>query len=539
MTLPRLILTGASGFVGRHLLEALCDDWTVYGIARRSQARCGARVHPNLTWFQVDIGDREALADVFGKIREQGGADVVVHLAAHYDFTGEDHPEYFRTNVDGLRNTLDLSVEAGVKQFFFSSSTAACELPPHGRTLDETSPPDGRHIYAQTKRIGETMVGGYKDRFTPVIMRFAAMFSDYCEYPPLYMFLETWLSDAWNRHVLGGKGESAIPYLHVADAVAFLVRLLERREDWNAAGGPPREPRRRHEPRANSSPRRWRTRARRRPARSGCRKSSAGPECWPATSRAASSATDRSSARGWPSTSTRSWRSTRRGRARARGGRLASASRSSGVSRSSSRTGGLYPLDWHRLNRAAMKTVHVPQNLRLYQLLERHQAELVEEYSKALDEARLPSYQHVSPEDHEWHHKMILRQLMNAVRTQDRHVLVAYCGDLAERRYRTGFPRKRTSAGRSPRSTASARPSSPAIPTRVARARDPRRRHDPAQVGRRPDPGDVREPRGRRRAPGALRRRGRFRVSRGPLTRAAERPARRPPAGAGPRRRRP
>ena len=103
---------------------------------------------------------------------------------------------------------------------------AACELPPPGKTLDEMSPPDGRHIYAQTKRIGETMVGGYKDRFTPVIVRFAAMFSDWCEYPPLYMFFETWLSDAWNRHVLGGKGESAIPYLHVSDAVAFVVRLL-------------------------------------------------------------------------------------------------------------------------------------------------------------------------------------------------------------------------------------------------------------------------------------------------------------------------
>ena len=132
MTLPRLILTGASGFVGRHVLEEICDDWIVYGIARRSQARCGAPTHPNLTWFQVDIGDRDALAGVFGKIREQGGADAVLHLAAHYDFTGEEHPEYFRTNVDGLRNTLDLSALAGVEQFFFSSSVAACELPPAG-----------------------------------------------------------------------------------------------------------------------------------------------------------------------------------------------------------------------------------------------------------------------------------------------------------------------------------------------------------------------------------------------------------------------
>ena len=61
----------------------------------------------------------------------------------------------------------------------------------------------------------------------------------------------------------------------------------------------------------------------------------------------------------------------------------------------------------------------MPPNLRLYQLLERHEAELVEAYSKALDDARLPSYEHVSPEDHEWNHKIVLRHLMNAVRTQD------------------------------------------------------------------------------------------------------------------------
>jgi nucleoside-diphosphate-sugar epimerase len=438
MTLPRLILTGASGFVGRHLLEAICDDWTVYGIARRSQARCGAPVHPNLSWFQVDIGDREALADVFGKIQDAGGADVVVHLAAHYDFTGEDHPEYFRTNVDGLRNMLDLSADIGVEQFFFSSSVAACELPPPGKTLDETSPPDGRHIYAQTKRIGETMVGGYKDRFKPVIVRFAAMFSDWCEYPPLYMFFETWLSDAWNRHVLGGKGESAIPYLHVSDAVAFLVRLLERRADWT-----PREiliaspdgatshnalfaATMSHE---SSKP----VSAVRMP------KALCGPGML-ARDLAGRVLGDRPFERPWMAEYIDTVMAIDASKTRARTG-WAPRDRLEILRRlpfllENRRT---YPLDWHRLNRAAMKTVHVPQNLRLYQLLERHQAELVEAYSQALDDAHLPSYVNVSPEDHEWHHKMILRQLMNAVRTQDRHVLVAYCGDLAERRYRKGF----------------------------------------------------------------------------------------------------
>ncbi len=438
MTLPRLILTGASGFVGRHLLEALCDDWIVSGIARRSQARCGAPVHPNLSWYQVDIGDREALADVFGKIKGAGGADVVVHLAAHYDFTGEEHPEYFRTNVDGLRNTLDLSADIGVRQFFFSSSVAACELPPPGQTLDETSPPDGRHIYAQTKRIGETMVGGYKDRFLPVIARFAAMFSDQCEYPPLYMFLETWLSDAWNRRVLGGRGESAIPYLHVSDAVAFLVRLLERRDDWKprevliaSPDGATSHNELFDATMAHESPSP--------PAAIRMPKVLCGPGMW-GRDLAGRLLGHRPFERPWMAEYIDTVMAIDASKTRARTG-WAPRPRLEILRRlpfllENRRT---YPLDWHRLNRAAMKTVHVPQNLRLYQLLERHQPELVEEYTKALHGAALPSYQRVSDEDHEWHHRMILRQLMNAVRTQDRHVLVAYCGDLAERRYRQGF----------------------------------------------------------------------------------------------------
>jgi len=438
MTLPRLILTGASGFVGRHLLEEICDDWIVYGIARRSQARCGARTHPNLTWFQVDIGDRGALTGVFGKILEQGGADAVLHLAAHYDFTGEDDPEYFRTNVDGLRNTLDLSAGAGIRQFFFSSSVAACELPRPGRALDETSPPDGRHIYAQTKRIGEAMVGGYRDRFTPVVVRFAAMFSDWCEYPPLYMFLETWLSSAWNRHLLGGRGQSAIPYLHISDAVAFLTRLLERRGDWKPSevliASPDGATSHRglfdatmfHESRVPVRP-------------FLVPKALCGPGML-ARDLAGRLTGERPFERPWMAEYIDTVMAIDASRTRERLGwapraRLEVIRRLPFLLENRS----MYPLDWHRLNRAAMKRVRVPQNLRLYQLLDRHQSELVEEYSRALEGAHLPSYAHVSPEDHAWHHKMILRQLMNAVRTQDRHVLAAYCRDLAERRRLQGF----------------------------------------------------------------------------------------------------
>ena len=64
MALPTLVLTGASGFVGRHLLESLAAEYRIFGIARRSQIRCGAPVHPNITWFQVDIGERLSLIHI-------------------------------------------------------------------------------------------------------------------------------------------------------------------------------------------------------------------------------------------------------------------------------------------------------------------------------------------------------------------------------------------------------------------------------------------------------------------------------------------
>ncbi len=163
MELPRLIITGASGFIGRHLLEYFKDEFNIVGLARRSQLHCGAPIHNNITWYQVDIGDRESLASAFQYIRESGGADYVIHLAAHYDFTGDDNPEYWRTNVEGMRNVLEECRNLDLKRLVFSSSVAACAFPDHGDFLTEKNPPDGDHIYAVTKRIGEEMLAEYDE----------------------------------------------------------------------------------------------------------------------------------------------------------------------------------------------------------------------------------------------------------------------------------------------------------------------------------------------------------------------------------------
>ncbi|HVZ22952.1 MAG TPA: NAD-dependent epimerase/dehydratase family protein, partial [Vicinamibacterales bacterium] len=63
--LPRLVVTGASGFVGRHLLDALKEDFRIFGIARRAQHRAGVTDHPNITWLEADVAERPQLESVF------------------------------------------------------------------------------------------------------------------------------------------------------------------------------------------------------------------------------------------------------------------------------------------------------------------------------------------------------------------------------------------------------------------------------------------------------------------------------------------
>ncbi|MBM3286713.1 MAG: NAD(P)-dependent oxidoreductase [Candidatus Eisenbacteria bacterium] len=226
MPQPALILTGASGFVGRHLLAELKGDYRIFAIARRSQRECGAPIDPNIAWMQVDLGDREDLGRALREIQSAGGAKFLIHLGAYYDFTGDRHPEYQRTNIGGTSNILDLVRPLRLERLFFASSVAAHRFPRREGPITEATPPDGPHVYAWSKREGERLIRECP-KVPSCIVRFGAMFSDWCEYPPLYSFLQTWLGRSWRARALPGKGNAAIPYIHVWDAVRFLRRLLE------------------------------------------------------------------------------------------------------------------------------------------------------------------------------------------------------------------------------------------------------------------------------------------------------------------------
>ena len=123
---------------------------------------------------------------------------------------------------------LEISRRLKPRRFVFSSSVAACDFTLPGRPIIESTPPEGRSYYARSKGVGEQLVREYSRSFPCCVVRFAALFSDWCQYEPLDVFLSEWLSPGWRSRVLAGHGQSAIPYLHIRDAMGLLRGLLSR-----------------------------------------------------------------------------------------------------------------------------------------------------------------------------------------------------------------------------------------------------------------------------------------------------------------------
>lgn len=440
--LPCILLTGGSGFLGRHVLEGLADRFRFVVIARRTQAESRAPVHPNITWLQADLAEPRDLHEAMRQVQVHAPIDFVFHFAAYYDFTGEEDPEYQRTNVEGLQNILRECEALRPKRFVFSSSLAACELPRAGETLTELNTPNGSHVYARSKAQGEALVRAAQEHFPTCIVRLGCLFSDYCEYPPLFMFFATWLSDSWKARILGGTGQTAIPYLHIRDGVAFFRQLLERHEALGpaeiviASTDAPTS----HLELFEASTAFWYGRSRD-PILMPKYLAWVGMVGMDVVGRVLG---DRPFERPWmgayiDTRMTTDARHTRELLGWKPNPRLALVRRIPFLLENLR----VDPLEWNQRNLAAMKAVRVATHLQLFHLLDAHEDRLVKVCSDAVlaegAMGRLPSYAVLPRADLDWSSRTTFLALKNAIRTRDHGVFRAYCRDIAERRYGQGF----------------------------------------------------------------------------------------------------
>ena len=226
--LPGILVTGASGFIGRHFVIAVSDKFRLFCVARRGQKEVGIPFKDTIHWLQADITKWDNLLKIYEYIKKHGGVDYVLHLAGYYDFTQKKTPVYEQVNVIATHDLLELSNMLDIKRFIFSSSVAACKFPPPGKALTEESPADADFPYACSKRRAELLIKEHSESFPCSVVRLAAVYSDWCEYPMLYMLLKHWLSaNKLTARVIAGRGESAVPYIHIRNLIKLFLRIIE------------------------------------------------------------------------------------------------------------------------------------------------------------------------------------------------------------------------------------------------------------------------------------------------------------------------
>ncbi len=157
----RVLITGAEGYIGRLLTEALHAQGDMECIVA-VDVRETSRPLSGVVHERVDITEEEAVSEVVGKHRP----DTVVHLAAVVTpQPGQGREQQHAVDVQGTRHLLDACLRHGVSKLVYTSSGAAYGYHADNPCrLDESDALRGNEAfaYAWHKKLVEEMLAEYR-----------------------------------------------------------------------------------------------------------------------------------------------------------------------------------------------------------------------------------------------------------------------------------------------------------------------------------------------------------------------------------------
>ena len=234
----RILVTGAAGFIGSHLVERLVergavvsgidnfDDFYDPAVKRRNLEK--ALDQPGFTLIEGDIRSADSLREKIG-----GPIDCIVHLAARAGVRPsiEQPLLYQDVNVRGTQVLLEFARQMGIRRFVFGSSSSVYGNSPNVPFAEDE--PVGRPIspYAATKRQGELICHTYHHLFGlgVVSLRFFTVYGPR-QRPDLAIHHFTRLLSAGRPIQQYGDGTSSRDYTYIDDIVQGIegaIRYLE------------------------------------------------------------------------------------------------------------------------------------------------------------------------------------------------------------------------------------------------------------------------------------------------------------------------
>ncbi|NCC21879.1 MAG: NAD-dependent epimerase/dehydratase family protein [Alphaproteobacteria bacterium] len=223
---PLVIVTGASGNIGKALCRSLEGDYLVVGMDIRQVEGVDASIECDLTW-------EESVRNAFAQVRSHFGGTVaaVVHLAAYFDFTGEEHPLYETVNVEGTRRLLKALQDFTVERFVYSSTMLVHEPAAPGEVITEDSPVKPGWAYPRSKARAEDVVRNEHGVISYTILRLAGLYDDETAVPTLSQQIARIYERDFKSLLYAGDLEAGQAFIHQDDMIGLFRCVVERRGD--------------------------------------------------------------------------------------------------------------------------------------------------------------------------------------------------------------------------------------------------------------------------------------------------------------------
>ncbi len=209
-----IAMTGATGFIGSHLVDRLLADGHDLITLVRNETDPSPLETRGVRVVRGDVRDPVAVE------RALAGATLVYHLARVKGHVAQPMSEVHAVNVDGAANVARAAVRAGVERLVHCSSAAVYGRRERPRALAEDAPLDADSQYARSKMLAEEVVRANAGTHLPVtVARITTTLGPRCS-----SWLRFFRSIASRRlRVIGSGGNWHHPG-DVSDIVDGLVR---------------------------------------------------------------------------------------------------------------------------------------------------------------------------------------------------------------------------------------------------------------------------------------------------------------------------